>query len=729
MKNLMNITLTMIYLFPVFIRCDADPEVLSDYVLALLKHDGSDETLQASLQEQLEDFLAEQTKPFVEKAFIALRSQSYLPEAKRTVQASGSNSQDIPSTSTGSSRKRSADDEGSRSPAKTFRDGETNQGQKRERRAPNDNNHRSEGSRQNKPRQMCRDFHQRGFCARGESCKFDHSLPQQPPGENNGFNLNPMMGMQIPHQHMNQPYGLPSQQSGPNNGFMGMGPQFALGGPPIGWNSPQGMVPPPHQEIYQGPPPVDGAQNGFLQGEGNGNDLSSRMDSNAPQRGDFGQRGRGSSRGGRGGGLHGGRGAFEKKQTSNTTLVIENVPVENLELVKVNEYFKKFGTITNIQIDIDSKKALVSYSQPSEAKAAHSSPEVIFNNRFVKVYFQRLDEPLTKPSDNVPTPPKPAPGPPVKSNFVPGQNKFVRPNLVSDKAKEAQDIAQKKLDDLMSEQKEIMTKLTGGSASADEKKTLMARFGTLEGEIKQATEEVRTAVRGASSLSNGISNTPSATQLKEQRDLKQREQLDRELEALKNGAGEGSTTEELKETLARLQAEAAQLGIESTEAGVLGTDGSYRGGFRGRARGAPFRGGGRGFGYPSYRGGRGGLAVNRASMSLDNRPSKLRVTDIPEPSNEEHRSKVKAYMQQFGETHSIEDKDDGSLVVHYKVRANGEQALRSGLSVPEIGTIKATWAKEAQSVQPAANEGEHESNTFDAEGDEDEGDREESFRR
>ena len=35
--------------------CDADPEVLSDYVLALLKHDSSDDDLQASLQEQLEE--------------------------------------------------------------------------------------------------------------------------------------------------------------------------------------------------------------------------------------------------------------------------------------------------------------------------------------------------------------------------------------------------------------------------------------------------------------------------------------------------------------------------------------------------------------------------------------------------------------------------------------------------------------------------------------------------
>ena len=97
--------------------------------------------------------------------------------------------------------------------------------------------------------------------------------------------------------------------------------------------------------------------------------------------------------GGRGRGRGGGPpGTFQSSRRSNTTLVIENVPADSLDLIKVNEYFKKFGTITNISIDQPGSKALVSYSQPGEAKAAHESPDVIFGNRFVKVYFQRLDE-------------------------------------------------------------------------------------------------------------------------------------------------------------------------------------------------------------------------------------------------------------------------------------------------------------------------------------------------
>jgi hypothetical protein len=40
-------------------RCDADPGVLADYVIALLKHDQSDEELRSTCVMQLEDFLKE----------------------------------------------------------------------------------------------------------------------------------------------------------------------------------------------------------------------------------------------------------------------------------------------------------------------------------------------------------------------------------------------------------------------------------------------------------------------------------------------------------------------------------------------------------------------------------------------------------------------------------------------------------------------------------------------
>lgn len=426
---------------------------------------------------------------------------------------------------------------------------------------------------------------------------------------------------------------------------------------------------------------------------------------------------------------------FEKRPTSNTTLVIENVPVENLDLVKINDYFKKFGTITNIQIDVDGRKALVSYSQPAEAKAAHTSPEVIFNNRFVKVYFQKLDDP------GIGAKPREAPAkqhaPPLKNNFIPGQtsNKFVRPDMSQSKAKEVQEAAQKKLDILMAEQKEIMTKLTTGATAAEEKKNLMARFGKLEKEIKSATEEVRTAVSAASVAAQAKSASPAPTSSaeggwKEQRESKEREQLDRELEA-HSKSGSGSTTEELKAHLAKLQAEAAQLGIDADAAT------STRGGFRG-ARGGQrggYRGGPASRGFSSFRG-RGG-AANRVSMSIDNRPTKLHISEVPD--REKNQDKVKEHFKQFGDMLSVDQRADGSFVLHYKTRLSGERALRGGLAVPDVGEVKAAWLTESDgkadgSGGGGSGGGGSGDTSLPAEGaeeggDEDEGDRDDHFRR
>jgi hypothetical protein len=72
-------------------------------------------------------------------------------------------------------------------------------------------------------------------------------------------------------------------------------------------------------------------------------------------------------------------------------LVVENIPPEFCNLDKVNEFFKKFGTITNIQVERQFWRATVQYATPYEAKAAHSSPDPVFGNRFVKIFYMSLE--------------------------------------------------------------------------------------------------------------------------------------------------------------------------------------------------------------------------------------------------------------------------------------------------------------------------------------------------
>lgn len=65
-------------------RCDADPEALARYVLALLKKEKPLKELQQCMGEQLDVFLGEQTKPFIGELFDVIGSGVYLQGADKT---------------------------------------------------------------------------------------------------------------------------------------------------------------------------------------------------------------------------------------------------------------------------------------------------------------------------------------------------------------------------------------------------------------------------------------------------------------------------------------------------------------------------------------------------------------------------------------------------------------------------------------------------------------------
>ncbi|RUS27130.1 hypothetical protein BC938DRAFT_483672, partial [Jimgerdemannia flammicorona] len=58
--------------------CEADPKVLAEYVLALLKHDKPNQDLRQLCTKELEDFLKDQTEPFVRRLFETLATKDYL---------------------------------------------------------------------------------------------------------------------------------------------------------------------------------------------------------------------------------------------------------------------------------------------------------------------------------------------------------------------------------------------------------------------------------------------------------------------------------------------------------------------------------------------------------------------------------------------------------------------------------------------------------------------------
>ena len=721
--------------------CDADPEVLADYVLALLKHEGPEAELQTLLTEQLEDFLAAETASFVSKTFQAIADKAYLPASESAQANQSSDSHPFASTSTTaqdtspSSRKRRADQDtgdAARSPPRQTRRlqdnnatpssddsraGRARERDSRERAATTDgldaNGSQHEGGRrEHRPKQLCRDYHNKGFCPRGANCKFEHSADTMP-GNADARNQQQQLHQQPRFHHM--------------GGIMGPAGPNAMHGPPMMFpGAPFGM-PPQGRHPSMGPPPgmaLNSAGSGASPSHTNGDaqNLANRMGGQLPpespdanhfgnQAGSFnggmGPGGRGGAMGGRGRGRGGGPpGTFQSSRRSNTTLVIENVPAESLDLIKVNEYFKKFGTITNISIDKPGSKALVSYSQPGEAKAAHESPDVIFGNRFVKVYFQRLDEaaagaPVAGPSP-VPRPPPSAAA--TRGGFVPGKTSNVyhaRPPVagastygggstgasggMSEERKRLLDDQRTKqaaLDAQLAEQKALLAKFGDKNLSAEDKKQTMTQLKQLGDQIKVSTEAVKAAVEAVQTAPKETSAGDASTaNWKAEKEKREKEQLDRELDLHAQGSSPASTTEELKQKLESLKAEAASLGID----GGASSGAGYGYNARGRGRGGAYIPRGRG-GYTPYaaRGGAGAMGPNR-SLRIDNRTTRLKIDNLPTGADTD---KLKQHFAAFGELESF-DADTATLV--YKARNSAEQALRAGAEIADVGTVKLSW--------------------------------------
>ncbi|OXB38263.1 hypothetical protein LQV05_006504 [Cryptococcus neoformans] len=202
--------------------CDADPTVLSDYIVALMKHDASmtEDEWKAFISRELVDFLESSSRPFVETLFQTLHSKDY--DLTQTLPAPAV-SHPIPTgPAAGVAPQPSAG-------PSTMQNGQ-----------------QRDVTMQEMPvgvsgRRKCRDYHERGYCMRGANCQYEHSADMLIPTPEMMFQgfLPPFMpGMP----------GMPIQYPGmqPVRPMTMQGPGFRDG--PNGRNRSFGNRPPPSNE-------------------------------------------------------------------------------------------------------------------------------------------------------------------------------------------------------------------------------------------------------------------------------------------------------------------------------------------------------------------------------------------------------------------------------------------------------------------------------------------------
>jgi RNA-binding protein 26 len=252
---------------------------------------------------------------------------------------------------------------------------------------------------------------------------------------------------------------------------------------------------------------------------------------------------RGGGRGGRG--IRGrGRGGFaasggrSHQNRHNSSIVVENIPQEHCVIDKVNEYFKQFGTITNISLQPENSKAVIQYSNHTEADAAYSSPDVIFNNRFVKVYWQKAE---SKGQETVVTPPQ-KPTPP--KSYEPS------PEVVAAKAAEFAKLKEHKQ---KQQQARLQTMLELQKSKEQliqkqiqEQKILMEKLANAK------TPEERNSIKQAL---NNINSAPSSTPPPTTAPAVEGDRPAVDEEAQAEDGKKEETAEELKAKLAKLEAE------------------------------------------------------------------------------------------------------------------------------------------------------------------------------
>lgn len=271
-------------------------------------------------------------------------------------------------------------------------------------------------------RKRCRDFDEKGYCMRGETCPWDHGVdPVVLEDINNpsllGLSNVSSVGLRAPLHSEYNPDAPdlwnrnPRFGPGPNSGGFGMNPMLGHGGrnvlpvpaprPPFNLRGPYpfppgmgGIVPPqlPRELI---PVPVMDASGQPAVLDSLNNQVKRRFEAdNDPQMAMMevpAKRKLANRLGPRvgPGGINSGSMGANSVPQQNCSLELRKIPRGLNAISHLNNHFSKFGKIVNIQVsyDNDPEAAIVTFSTHAEANVAYRSTEAVLNNRFIKVFW------------------------------------------------------------------------------------------------------------------------------------------------------------------------------------------------------------------------------------------------------------------------------------------------------------------------------------------------------
>lgn len=733
--------------------CVAEPSVLAKYVIALLQNDKPREELQRLCEDELQDFLKEETPKFVEHLFSVLLedskgnvklNDSALSSSTSKVNSvssnSTSNTESINAPAYNSDREYSSEEEDKDYDHKHARreispdyrkrreedskNGESySQNFKRRRREDYNENrernsegrrrddrrgnyrrdrfdkdrNRDEGRRRRGQRPRCRDYDEKGFCVRGELCPYDHgsdrivvtdvqSLEQLKRGQDKEIYdpSKPLFGVGdfkgFPATSTPFPFPITSL---PNVNPMALKMPLVNMPPLMDMN--QQFMNPLLGSVMSQPMKMEDGNENIIQVGGKGMHNNDRRKN---QNGDSGSRrfkgdksrdvpsqSQSQSQSSNQPSTSTGTSTSYSKP-SQTTLCVANIPADMNTIDKLNSHFKKFGTIVNIQVKPNISKAFIQFTQHSEAQAALSSTEAVLGNRFIRLFWSKRQDRVDHPPPSFPTSTakqhtqtpidqqiknesSTAPSTPAASSTA---TAGAQSPMAEKKQPAAIKVLQKQKEDLRKQQLEQTKQLLETLAKAKnldpkQKDEIMKKVSSLANNVQSSIQ------KDSSVLAKVAAKTKTtAPPSKEQRE---KELLDRELEQIsqkKEGettevseaATKSETLEKLQKRYNSLQKMAESMGIEASVSGTK------------RPKRTP--------GKPRAKKPR----VTRNTMVLDNRPTTLLVTKLPEELR--NVDALKAHFGNFGQIVSVTQQGDEKKValIQFATRKEAEAAVARG---------------------------------------------------